>query len=273
MYEAGAGSPASGPEGAPGMGASVDMGPMHEFSTSFGDAAKGLDATLGSEGSELSVSPGSVAAVREQTFVDQYHDLRDRLQTNPTPTAEEVNMGAYKEELEPQVRDAVLAMRQKGYNTGSSGFFGYDHAAQAVDVATPIDAATMDQLAEHMVEVADGRIYFEPEDPADMVAVKATWDMIADLLPGFGQHAEPAQSMGAEEFRYATSHEKFDDYLESWVWQTGALDGQMEPLTSTLVHEGWDFGADRRAASRAAAVKYQQTMAAIAREKVASQYA
>jgi hypothetical protein len=241
------------------MGSALEMGPMPEF--------------VGGNDNELFLSPGAVAATRELTFVSQYHELKDRLQTNPTPTDEEINMGAYREELEPQVRDAVITMRQKGYNTGSSGFLGYDHTHQAVDIATSIDETTKAQLAERMIEVEDSRISFSPEDPSDMEDVKATWDMIADLLPGFGKHADPAQSMAAEEFRYSTTHGKFDDYLESWVWQTGALDGQMKPLAVTLVREGRDFGPDGHAASRAAAAKHQETMAAIAREKIARQYA
>lgn len=77
--------------------------------------------------SELFLSPDAVSATRELTFIDQYHELKDRLTHDPVPTAEEWNMGAYKEELEPQVRDAAMAMRLKGYNTGSSGFWGHDH--------------------------------------------------------------------------------------------------------------------------------------------------
>jgi hypothetical protein len=47
-----------------------------------------------------------------------------RLKDNPTPTEEELYMGAFKEWLEPQVRDAIPEMYRKGYGTVSSGFHG-----------------------------------------------------------------------------------------------------------------------------------------------------
>lgn len=223
-------------------------------------------------GNVLFLSPDAVPATRELTFIDQYHELKDRLTNSPTPTAEELNMGAYKEELEPQVRDAAMAMRLKGYNTGSSGFWGYDHVDQAMDVATPIDDTTLTCLAEHNIWVSDGRIHFAPEQPSDLESIKKTWDMIADILPDLGKHADPAENAGADEFRYATKHGLHNDYLESWVWQTGALNGNMAPLTITLANEGRDFGPDVYAAARAAEARYQEMAAEAARERIEEQY-
>lgn len=49
-------------------------------------------------------------------------DLAQRKEKEPIPTAEEVLMGCYIEQIENHVRDAVRALRAKGYNTVESGF-------------------------------------------------------------------------------------------------------------------------------------------------------
>lgn len=207
---------------------------------------------------ELFLSPDVVSATRELTFIDQFHELGVRIANNPTPTDEEWNMGAYKEELEPQVRDAAMSMRKKGYNTGSSGFWGRDHIEQVMDVATPIDDNTKARLAEHNIEVTNTGIRFTPESPSNLESVKETWDLIADILPDLGKHAEPAQSLGADVFRHAMRHGKYTDYIETWVWETGALNGQMQPLAMTMIREGFSFGDDVYAPARIAEAKFRE---------------
>ena len=56
-----------------------------------------------------------------------------RLKENPTPTEEELYMAAFKEWLEPQVREAIAEMYNKGYATGSSGFHGVQTDFQMAD--------------------------------------------------------------------------------------------------------------------------------------------
>lgn len=207
---------------------------------------------------ELFLSPDAVSATRELTFIDQFHELGDRIANNPEPTDDEWSMGAYKEELEPQVRDAAMLMRQKGYNTGSSGFWGQDHIDQVMDIATPIDDNAKARLAEHYVEVTNTGVRFTPENPSNLESVKKTWDLIADILPDLGKHAEPAQSVGADVFRHAMRNGKYNDYMETWVWGTGALNGHMQPLTMTMIHEGFNFGDDVYAPARIAEAKFHE---------------
>lgn len=207
---------------------------------------------------ELFLSADAVSATRELTFIDRFHELGDRIANNPIPTEEEWNMGVYKEELEPQVRDAAMLMRRKGYNTGSSGFWGQDHIDQVMDIATPIDDNTKARLAEHNIEVINTVIRFTPEDPSNLESVKKTWDLIADILPDLGKHAEPALSAGADVFRHAMRHGKYNDYMETWIWETGALNGQMQPLTMTMINEGFSFGDDVYASARIAEAKFHE---------------
>lgn len=210
--------------------------------------------------SELFLSHDVASATRELAFIDMYHELQERLTNNPTPTDEEWNMGAYKEELEPQVRDAIMLMRKKGYNTGSSGFWGHE-VEQAMDVATAIDDNSLARLADHNIEVAVSAtrtIRFKPKDRGNLQSIKKTWDMIADILPDLGQHADPAESVASDIFRYATKNGRYGDFMESWLWQKGALNGHMQPLTMTMLREGYSFGADVYAPARAAQAKILQ---------------
>jgi hypothetical protein len=205
---------------------------------------------------EDSFSPDAASAVRERTFIEQFRALGDRVANNPVPTDEEWNMGAYKEEIEPQVRDAAMLMRRKGYNTGSSGFWGHDHVDQVMDIRTPIDDNSKIRLAALNVEVTDTDVRFTPDNPSDLESVKKTWDLIADILPDLGQHAEPASSLRASVYRQAMRTGRYADYMETWVWQTGALGGQMEPLTMTMLYEGYSFGEDVYAPARNAEAKF-----------------
>lgn len=207
---------------------------------------------------ELFLSPDAVSATRELTFIDQFHALGDRIANNPAPTDEEWNLGAYIEELEPQVRDAAMLMRQKGYNTGSSGFWGQDHIDQVMDIATPIDDNSKARLAKHNIDVTNTGVRFTPENPSNLESVKKTWDLIADILPDLGKHAEPAQSVGADVFRHAMRNGKHSDYMETWVWEMGALNGHMQPLTMTMIHEGFSFGDDVYAPARIAEAKFHE---------------
>jgi|GEM_PF-5555584 len=207
---------------------------------------------------ELFLSPDAVSATRELTFIDQFNSLGDRIANSPTPTDEEWSMGAYREEIEPQVCDAAMLMRQKGYDTGSSGFWGQDHIDQVMDIATPIDDNAKVRLAEHNIEVTNTGVRFTPDNPSNLESVKKTWDLIADILPDLGKHAEPAQSVGADVFRHAMRNSKYTDYMETWVWETGALNGQMQPLTMTLLHEGYSFGDDVYSPARVAEAKFHE---------------
>lgn len=223
-------------------------------------------------GHELFLSSDPVSAMRELVFIDQYNELKYRLNSDPEPSDEEVNMGAYVEELEPQIRDAVITLRRKGYNTGSSGFWGHDHAAQAMDIATQIDDKSKAKLSEHMVKVTDRGIRFNPDNPSDIEAIKRTWDLVADILPDLGKHAEPAENMGAEIFRYSTRHKMYDFYLQDWLYQHGAFSSN-DPLGMTLIHEGFSFGEDVHAPQREAEARHRRVVHQIHQEHLTRQQA
>lgn len=53
-------------------------------------------------------------------------ELKQRLSENPIANEKELNMGAYEENIESQVRGTVNNLRKKGYATYESGFGDFD---------------------------------------------------------------------------------------------------------------------------------------------------
>jgi len=132
--------------------------------------------------------------LREKTHAEMEQKVKERLEKNPLPTDEEVLIGAYLEELEPQVRDAIRVFYKKGYATESSGFAEREgKELQDIDGYFEIDQETEKKLKELGVEVRNFRrdygwvddvnsIQFEPQ-VADVSELKKKWDAIADILP------------------------------------------------------------------------------------------
>lgn len=148
--------------------------------------------------------------LRQETLTRVEQETTERIAQNPTPTEEETRAGAFREMIEPQCRDAMFAMRRKGYATESSGFGGTHGEVQQIDGNLEIDAETEARLRAIGVivhrsgdpgEVLAWRtaLRFTP-DRADPDAMRATWNAVAALLPDRGVPAEPGVSGGTEEF-------------------------------------------------------------------------
>ena len=73
-------------------------------------------------------------------------DTAKRIERDPIPTEEEAIIGAYKEMLEPQVKDAIFEFLRKGYTPESSGFTGEHFNIQSMDGYFEIDNATREQI-------------------------------------------------------------------------------------------------------------------------------
>jgi hypothetical protein len=117
-----------------------------------------------------------------------------RLRNNPAPTEEELYMAAFREWLEPQVRDAIPIMYKKGYATVSSGFHGTKPELQLVDGWFTVDPRTKSALQRMRVEVLRGSdigvpknkritmLRFRAEHPS-IDEMKRRWDAVAAALP------------------------------------------------------------------------------------------
>src|SRR5207253_11024766 len=102
----------------------------------------------------------------------------------------ELKLDAFKEEIEPQVWNAVKVMNKKGYETISSGFAGEYGERQQIDGSFSVDSATQEKLALMGVVVMPypdpymfgQMVLFSPENP-NLPEITAKWNRIAHILP------------------------------------------------------------------------------------------
>ncbi len=143
--------------------------------------------------------------LRQRTNEGVYNKTRERIITNPQPTDEEFRLGAFVEELEPQVAYAVREFNRKGYSTSSSGFYGNHGEIQVIDGNFDLDTETIQKLTAIGVKYIKknsvwGWIQFDPQEP-DLGSMKQKWDEIASILPDKGKIAEPSNNNASNEFR------------------------------------------------------------------------
>jgi len=142
--------------------------------------------------------------LRAQTHKRMEKEVKEREERNPVPSEEEAFLGAFAEMLEPQVRDAAIAMVKKGYMPESSGFYGDHETYQAID-----GYFDLTQTESRAVEESGGnvlssdqlgfpgfgeiwqQIRFDTESP-DLEAMKRRWDAIAEALPARSESAPPS---------------------------------------------------------------------------------
>jgi hypothetical protein len=149
----------------------------------------------------------SIAArrLRQSAHADMARARAERIVHNPAPTSEEYAMGAFIEDIEPQVRDAVQVLRQKGYNTTTSGFSDFHH--QVIGFADfhgdDFDAATRERLAVLGVTIEDRQNAFacSHADGVDLDQLRDRWNAIAIALPDRGHRAAEAATPAAQGFR------------------------------------------------------------------------
>ena len=130
-------------------------------------------------------------ALRSVVHRQMEKNIQARLDSgNGRPTDFELKLDAFKEEIEPQVWNAVKAMNKKGYETASSGFAGEYGERQQIDGSFFVDSATTERLELMGVSVIpypDPYMYgemiiFYPVKP-DLAEMTAIWNRIAHTLP------------------------------------------------------------------------------------------
>ncbi len=215
-------------------------------------------SALSGPGEARSVTSETVAfdALRTGAYAQMGQEIAHRLAANPIPTTKERLMGTYIEALEPQVRSATVALRDKGYNTVASGFHATDdnwrimgidnplrtydssnRRGQVMDFREPFILAdeTKQQLQVLGAEMPEYpglegqvvRIGFTPTSP-DLGEIKKQWNAIAQVLPDTGTPAGPR--MGSVE---ATS---FGIYCPPDVnWPMGEFDAAMAPAVTEFM--------------------------------------
>lgn len=148
--------------------------------------------------------------LRDTVHAYQYAEMAERLRTNPRPTTLELSNRAFAEEVEPQVRDAVLELWQKGYRTSGSGFTNQSNAQFIGGGFLSFDEDTIQRLATVGVNATDDAIWFDADTP-DLVAIKHKWDTVASLIPSSPEPAPVFTNPGESEPVDPAS------YLEGWL--------------------------------------------------------
>lgn len=166
-------------------------------------------------------------SLRKKTHKLQEEELAERMRTNPTPTEEELAIGAFTEQIEPQARNAIFAFYRKGYTTHSSGFYGMHGEFQQIDGWFVIDEETKVKLQDEGYEVkmrvfselesrlarggfpGSTKIRFFPSKPnldsenimPILTELEERWNRMAEILPDKGKPAAPATALGHRMFR------------------------------------------------------------------------
>ena len=132
---------------------------------------------------------------------------RDRIKRaskNPHPTLIESRLGLFVEELESQVKPAVLVLSKKGYSIDASGFLD-NPCDQMVEGDFKLNENTIAKLQTLGVTVETNpsgytMLRFSPL-VADLKKIKLQWQKVVAVIPNQKQTAAPSMTRKAREFR------------------------------------------------------------------------
>lgn len=132
------------------------------------------------------------------------NDIKKRRSKNPNPDSIESRLGLFIEELEPQVKQAVLTLTRKGYSTDASGFMD-NPCDQMIEGDFQLNEVTIRKLKKIGAQVltnASGytRVQFSPKE-ADTQKIKREWDIVVSFIPDKNQVAASSMTSKAREFR------------------------------------------------------------------------
>ncbi|PIR78657.1 MAG: hypothetical protein COU28_00280 [Candidatus Magasanikbacteria bacterium CG10_big_fil_rev_8_21_14_0_10_36_16] len=179
-------------------------------------------------------------ALRKQVNLGTDAETEKRIQENPHPTDEEILIGAFREMIDPQVRDALFEFYHKGYNTECSGFCGKYGEIQSIDGYFEIDENTkrkIEALGGKILKGKDFGIPYQSEQytyvtfkptTASLKEMKKKWNEIANILPEKAELVQPSISGGGETFRKRFAPER-TDIEKSMLQRRLAMTNQFSP--------------------------------------------
>jgi hypothetical protein len=141
---------------------------------------------------------------RERAFIESRELLLHRFETKDEfpATESERRIGAYKEMLEPQVRDAIITLVEKGYVTIDSGYDprGVSEGIQYIGFEKGmLDDSLLPLISEKIfaksvlpgIESDDRSDYLTltPSDFKSLEDWKVVWDDVAETFPDRGEPA------------------------------------------------------------------------------------
>lgn len=131
-------------------------------------------------------------------------DIKRRIAKNTHPDKIELILGLFIEEIEPQVRQAVVKMNKKGYSTDASGFME-NPCDQMIEGDFRLEEITINKLKEVGVLIETNpsgytRIQFSPRE-ANISKINKEWNKIVSLLPDKAKIASSSMTRKARDFR------------------------------------------------------------------------
>jgi hypothetical protein len=142
----------------------------------------------GISGEQLDVGI-AFARLRRLTIQDMQAQVAERRENNPSLTPDETRLGIYGEELEPQVKDVVFVLLEKGYAPIYSGFDGPIRQAIAVKENALAGWSPSKETLRHMKDkgvryIGDASaIQFTCDSFLDLEELREIWDMIKIDIP------------------------------------------------------------------------------------------
>lgn len=119
----------------------------------------------------------------------------------------ELSMGTYIERVEPQVRDAVKILREKGYSTYESGFERWDTQSIGFEKSDLENVQLPGKLTDEVasmgaeIEISADNIRLTFYSLVSLDTIEKAWDKVVAALPDLGKPVEDCQLQFAEEFR------------------------------------------------------------------------
>lgn len=154
------------------------------------------------------------------------HDLRKAL--NPEATEFELGIGCYLEDIEPQMREAVIKMNGKGYSTTASGYHGrawIQSLSWVIEEGEPDFSFAVDQLMSEGFEVIDEKHAIHGFDHHALVLRRIpplrreewtrVWTRFAESMPSLGKPARPSPLPIARRFRESQASTLFADLMDN----------------------------------------------------------
>ncbi len=147
--------------------------------------------------------------MRDRAHRQMQLDVARRMEEKPLASSVEMGMGAYIEHIEPHVRAAVVRLREKGYATFSSGFYGRDVQEISFMRDDSGDWKFEDDFVDWLaargahVRLFHGDIYVDLKERLSEVELKYMWDAIVQNMPDLSHAAPKNETMNAKRFRAA----------------------------------------------------------------------
>jgi len=133
------------------------------------------------------------AKLRRGAIDEMRKQLAQRKYDNPEFDENEKLIEVHKEQIEPQVRDAVFNLVKKGYQTFGSGFWGADSQSIYCKNKYFRDFSFSNEFIEKMAEkgvdlgVEDSSIFFNLHKKLSLEELKLVWDEIEKEIPATEQ--------------------------------------------------------------------------------------